>query len=64
MVEPGKYIGVYAESEQALEDFFKISMPCGYNVTYSLNTFPRVDTPCPCGNPDHWLVKIGGTNNG
>lgn len=36
-----------------------ISMPCGESVAYkTLDDMPEVDTPCACGNPDHWFVKI------
>ena len=37
-----------------------ISMPCGNEVRYkTLDDIPTVDTPCLCGNPNHWFVKIG-----
>ena len=33
-------------------------MPCGQSVKYeSLSDIPKEDTPCPCGNSKHWLVK-------
>jgi len=37
-----------------------IVAPCGRSVDYNtLDDIPVVDTPCPCGNPDHWFIKIG-----
>lgn len=43
------------------EDFIKvkITMPCGKEVVYA-NTgeIPNVDTPCPCGDPNHWIVRF------
>ena len=36
----------------------KINMPCGESVVYrSLEEIPDKSTPCPCGNPKHWLIK-------
>lgn len=36
----------------------KINMSCGGSVVYrSLDEIPAESTPCPCGNPDHWLIK-------
>src|SRR6185503_20016144 len=38
-----------------------IEMPCGNVLSCkSADDIPRQDTPCPCGNPHHWLVKIKG----
>ena len=35
-----------------------IEMPCGEVATYeTLEDIPLVDTPCPCGDPDHWSVR-------
>jgi len=35
-----------------------VEMPCGVKRVYDdLSFVPLVDTPCPCGNPDHWLVR-------
>lgn len=37
---------------------YEFLMPCGYlYVLASMEDIPLVDTPCPCGNPEHWLVK-------
>lgn len=39
-----------------------ISMPCEESVTYkTLDDIPEVDTPCPCGNPNHWFIKVNRT---
>jgi len=35
-------------------------MPCGETVVYETpDDVPLIDVPCPCGDPDHWLVKWG-----
>jgi hypothetical protein len=37
----------------------RIPMPCGNEAYYeTLDDIPNKDTPCPCGNPNHWYVKI------
>jgi len=40
-------------------DQFKLSgqMPCGAIYDYAADTFPLVDTKCPCGDEGHWIVK-------
>lgn len=31
---------------------------CGGRVTYrTADDVPLVDVPCPCGDPNHWLIK-------
>ena len=38
--------------------FCTITMPCGNVVSYkTFEDIPRQDTPCPCGDPKHWLVR-------
>jgi hypothetical protein len=33
-------------------------MSCGHKQKVdSIEDVPSVDTPCPCGNPKHWIVK-------
>lgn len=33
-------------------------LPCGYVYgTTDWLSLPLVDTPCPCGDPNHWLVR-------
>jgi len=39
------------------ENFFVVGRPCGVTAKYASNKFPEVDTPHPCGNPEHWTVK-------
>lgn len=32
--------------------------PCGGQATYRVaDDIPLVDTPCPCGDPNHWLIR-------
>lgn len=34
------------------------TMPCGHKVSFkTFKDIPATDTPCPCGDPAHWLVK-------
>ena len=36
----------------------EVIMPCGSKVKYNtIFDIPNEDIPCPCGNPNHWLVK-------
>jgi hypothetical protein len=38
----------------------EIILPCGNRAFYkTLDDVPVIDTPCPCGNPEHYFVKIG-----
>jgi hypothetical protein len=43
-----------------------IKMPCGNVFSLDdISKLPKTDTPCPCGDPSHWLVKyIIGESNG
>ena len=35
-----------------------IKLDCGgIGGPWTVDTFPREDVPCPCGNQTHWLVK-------
>ncbi len=35
-----------------------ITMPCGQVVICIAKAdIPKQDVPCPCGDPNHWLVK-------
>jgi len=54
----GTWIGVYAMGEGIKEQFWRLECPCGRVVFYPLNGLPEVDTPMPCGNPNHWAVKL------
>ena len=41
-------------------DPVEIEMPCGHVIHWeSWRDIPREDTPCPCGDPSHWIVKYG-----
>lgn len=36
----------------------EVTMPCGNRATYKRpEDIPLKDTPCPCGDPNHWLVR-------
>jgi hypothetical protein len=35
----------------------KFKMPCGEISEVDLQSPPVEDIPCPCGDPEHWLVK-------
>ena len=37
--------------------FWTIKCPCGVESVFALNSLPEVDTPHPCGCPDHWTIK-------
>jgi hypothetical protein len=52
------WIGVAINPRAAVETFWTMKCPCGVLVTYPLNGLPLVDTPHPCGNPDHWTVRF------
>jgi len=47
-----------------VEDAFRLAakekvtalMPCGHFSTYTPTQIPLADVPCPCGNPQHFLV--------
>ena len=40
------------------EPLLSITMECGNSVDYrTFDDIPDVDTPCPCGNPQHWFIK-------
>ena len=37
----------------------KITTPCGREIVYpTLEDIPTETVHCPCGNPNHWIVKI------
>lgn len=65
------YTALRADSVSALREWLQdlpgvpetpllsINTPCGETVEYqAANDAPTVDTPCPCGRPDHWLVQV------
>lgn len=51
------YIGFFITDISA--PFCEVECPCGVKVGFKINEIPTKDTPHPCGNPDHWTVKIG-----
>jgi len=52
-----KWVGIQFLSLRAIDEFFVITGPCGTVVKYPLNNIPTVDVPCPCGNPNHWIIR-------
>lgn len=34
-----------------------LEMPCGEKMEFTRNNIPDIDIPCPCGNPDHSMIK-------
>ena len=51
-----KWFGIFLKFPSA-----GFNPPCGINMFKELKE--RVDDiPCPCGNPNHWLLKIEDTN--
>ena len=40
----------------------EIQMPCGQKLVFKsveeITKLPIKDVPCPCGDPNHWLVKV------
>ena len=38
----------------------KVTLPCGEKLWYpTAESVPVKDVPCPCGDPNHWLIKYG-----
>ena len=38
--------------------FAILTMPCGERYEFTKETFPRVTTPCRCGNPKHFVMEV------
>lgn len=57
--EISNYCGIYLSSTDIFEEFWKIRCPCGITITYPVNELPLIDTMHPCGDPNHWTIKIG-----
>ena len=39
-------------------DTISVTSPCKTTVVWKSSAkLPTIDMPCPCGNPNHWLVK-------
>ena len=58
------YVGVYFRTPEAAAKYWSITCPCGETVQYAINELPTEDTPMPCGNPSHWVVKYGVVDDG
>lgn len=38
--------------------FMRVDMPCGSVVVYkTADMVPAESVPCPCGDPNHWVIK-------
>ncbi len=50
---------VKSERDLQWKDFPQIVlMPCGKKFKFnSADEVPKQDVKCPCGHPDHWIVK-------
>ena len=50
---------VKSDSDLQWKDFPQtVLMPCGKKFKFdSLEQVPKENTKCPCGHPDHWIVK-------
>lgn len=48
----------YISGTESTREGIILYMPCGMSVRYApLTTLPEHDAPCPCGNPNHWLIQ-------
>jgi len=57
---PGLKAGFLEEAKNKTSGFpiVGVVMPCGEVINYkTFEDIPLHDVPCPCGNPNHWLVK-------
>jgi len=50
------------EAKQSIEEGYRfpqtLYMSCGHKMTFhSAEKLPNQNIPCPCGNPNHWIVK-------
>lgn len=53
------------KEEEIMRDVNNTWLPCGNRNNFaSINDIPLYDVPCPCGNPNHWLVKCITTVDG
>ena len=61
-------VAVIAKDRQAMLDLldavketkrvFEISLPCGGSKTFATHDdIPFEDLPCPCENPEHYLIQ-------
>ena len=40
-----------------IDNYIRFRCNCGVTLSFGLNKIPEVDTPMPCGNPNHWAVR-------
>ena len=41
-------------------NILSVTMPCGEIISYRRKTdIPLNSVPCPCGNVNHWVIKVG-----
>lgn len=61
-----KHYGIFIKTapNESREDCLKrlkrhISLPCGNFPAFAMdfNDIPLDDVPCPCGDPDHYILK-------
>ena len=57
LVDPNaEFVGLMCAG--STDSFWNVTCPCGVVVSYGINSFPTVDTPHTCGNPNHWTIKF------
>lgn len=61
--EVHEFIGFLADSQETASSYWNFRCPCGCKVSLPLGGIPAIETPFPCGHPDHWLVRIGPLQN-
>lgn len=50
-----KWFGIYVNGNVPA---LVLEAPCGHRVEYrDFADVPREDVPCPCGDPNHWIIK-------
>jgi len=59
----GDTVGIHFEDvdDQKRMRCFRVLMPCGEEYFFTYEDFPSVNVMCRCGNPNHYVVKYGGT---
>lgn len=48
---------VMFQGPEATERFWQLTCSCGVTAYFPVNGLPTVDTPHPCGKPNHWSVR-------
>lgn len=47
-----------AGRQRPIDQTIHLIMPCGHGARYiAFDDIPWKSTPCPCGNPSHWLIS-------